>query len=97
MVLTNALGSVFVEELECIEITSTIDAHIHVVHLSGGGGHLGSWVREGGSVRTILVQKALAQELVVLHLHGFTHQGESSIGNFTVLHKWHGLAGKHIE
>ena len=97
MVLTNALGSAFVEELECIEITATIDTHVHVVHLSRGGGHLGSWVREGGSVSAILVQEALAQELVVLHLHGFTHQGEGSIRNFTVLHEWHGLAGKHIE
>ena len=97
MVLTNALGSVFVEELECIEITATIDTHVHVVHLSGGGSHLGSLVREGSSVRTILVEEALAQELVVLHLHGFTHQGESSIGNFTILHEWHGLTGKHTE
>ena len=97
MVLTNALGSAFVEELECIEITATIDTHVHVVHLSRGGGHLGSWVREGGSVSAILVQEALAQELVVLHLHGFTHQGESSVGNLTILHEWNGLTGKHTE
>ena len=97
MVLTIALGSVLIEELECIKITATIDTHVHVVHLSGGGSHLSSLVREGSSVRTILIEEALAQELVVLHLHGFTHQGESSVGNFTILHERHGLTGEHTE